>query len=396
MAGEIRLTFQFLSRRAREVPKSGIREMFNIAQRLSGVINLSLGEPDFKTPQHIIKAAVEALQSGYTHYTSNRGLLEFREAVAHKLKIQNNMDVDPETEVMATVGSMGALSLTMLTIIDSGDEVLIPSPGYVSYESQVLMAGGKPVPYRLREENQFQPDLDEISSLITPKTKAIVVNSPSNPTGAVFDYDVLKGIADLAADENILVISDEAYERITYDGIRHISPASLPGMMERTISIFSFSKTYAMTGWRIGYAVANKEIISEMTKLQEHLVAHPSSISQIAATVALRELNGQVERMVREYAERRLIVMDGLSKIPGIRFQRPRGSFYIFPNIRSFEMSSEEFTMHLLREAKVIVVPGSAFGRFGEGYIRISYSISREMLKEAINRIAKSIEKLNA
>ncbi|RLG95408.1 pyridoxal phosphate-dependent aminotransferase [Candidatus Bathyarchaeota archaeon] len=396
MAGEIRLTFQFLSRRAREVPKSGIREMFNIAQRLSGVINLSLGEPDFKTPQHIIKAAVEALQSGYTHYTSNRGLLEFREAVAHKLKIQNNMDVDPETEVMATVGSMGALSLTMLTIIDSGDEVLIPSPGYVSYESQVLMAGGKPVPYRLREENQFQPDLDEISSLITPKTKAIVVNSPSNPTGAVFDYDVLKGIADLAADENILVISDEAYERITYDGIRHISPASLPGMMERTISIFSFSKTYAMTGWRIGYAVANKEIISEMTKLQEHLVAHPSSISQIAATAALRELNGQVERMVREYAERRLIVMDGLSKIPGIRFQRPRGSFYIFPNIRSFEMSSEEFTMHLLREAKVIVVPGSAFGRFGEGYIRISYSISREMLKEAINRIAKSIEKLNA
>ena len=396
MAGEIRLTFHFLSRRAREVPKSGIREMFNIAQRLSGVINLSLGEPDFKTPQHIIKAAVEALQSGHTHYTSNRGLLEFREAVAHKLKIQNNMDVDPETEVMATVGSMGALSLTMLTIIDSGDEVLIPSPGYVSYESQVLMAGGKPVPYRLREENQFQPDLDEISSLITPKTKAIVVNSPSNPTGAVFDYDVLKGIADLAADENILVISDEAYERITYDGIRHISPASLPGMMERTISIFSFSKTYAMTGWRIGYAVANKEIISEMTKLQEHLVAHPSSISQIAATVALRELNGQVERMVREYAERRLIVMDGLSKIPGIRFQRPRGSFYIFPNIRSFEMSSEEFTMHLLREAKVIVVPGSAFGRFGEGYIRISYSISREMLKEAINRIAKSIEKLNA
>jgi len=370
--------------------------MFNIAQKLSDVINLSLGEPDFKTPQHIIKAAVEAFQSGYTHYTPNRGLPEFREAVAHKLKVQNNMDVDPETEVMATVGSMGALSLTMLTIIDSGDEVLIPSPGYVSYESQVLMAGGRPVPYRLREENQFQPDLDEISSLITSKTKAIVVNSPSNPTGAVFEYDVLKGIADLAADENLLVISDEAYERITYDGIRHVSPASLPGMMERTISIFSFSKTYAMTGWRIGYAVANKEIISEMTKLQEHLVAHPSSISQIAATAALRELNGQVERMVREYAERRQIVMDGLSKIPGIRFQRPKGAFYIFPNIRSFGMSSEEFTMYLLREAKVIVVPGSAFGRFGEGYIRISFSVSRETLKEAIMRIAESIERLNA
>jgi len=390
------LISQFISRRAREVPKSGIREMFNIAQRLSGVINLSLGEPDFKTPQHIIRAAMEALQSGYTHYTPNRGLLEFREAAAHKLKVQNNIDVDPETEVMATVGSMGALSLTMLTIIDSGDEVLIPSPGYVSYESQILMAGGRPVPYRLKEENRFQPDLDEISSLITRKTKAIVVNSPSNPTGAVFDYDALKGIADLAADENLLVISDEAYERITYDGIRHISPASLPGMMDRTISIFSFSKTYAMTGWRIGYAVANKEIISEMTKLQEHLVAHPSSISQMAATAALRRLNGQVERMVREYAERRRIVMDGLSKIPGIRFQRPMGAFYIFPNIRSFGMSSEEFTMYLLREAKVIVVPGSAFGRFGEGYIRISYSVSGEMLKEAIRRIAESIERLNA
>ena len=387
---------QFISRRAREVPKSGIREMFNIAQRLSGVINLSLGEPDFKTPQHIIRAAMEALQSGYTHYTPNRGLLEFREAAAHKLKVQNNIDVDPETEVMATVGSMGALSLTMLTIIDSGDEVLIPSPGYVNYESQILMAGGRPVPYRLKEENRFQPDLDEISSLITRKTKAIVVNSPSNPTGAVFDYDALKGIADLAADENLLVISDEAYERITYDGIRHISPASLPGMMDRTISIFSFSKTYAMTGWRIGYAVANKEIISEMTKLQEHLVAHPSSISQMAATAALRRLNGQVERMVREYAERRRIVMDGLSKIPGIRFQKPMGAFYIFPNIISFGMSSEEFTMYLLREAKVIVVPGSAFGRFGEGYIRISYSVSGEMLKEAIRRIAESIERLNA
>jgi len=388
------LNSSFISRRAREVPKSGIREMFNIAQRLKDVIDLSLGEPDFETPPHIIKAAIEAMKKGYTHYTPNKGLIEFREAVAKKLKLENHIDADPETEVIATVGSMGALSLAMLTIIDPGDEILIPSPGYASYKSQVLMAGGKPIPYRLKEDDEFQPDVEEISEMITDRTKAILINSPSNPTGMVFSYDVIKEIADLAADENLVVISDEAYERIIYENAYHVSLASLPGMMHRTISIFTFSKTYAMTGWRIGYAVADKEIISEMTKLQEHLVAHPSSISQIAAIAALTGPDHYVKMMINEYAERRQIIIRGLSKISNIRFLKPLGAFYIFPNISMFRMSSREFTMHLLEDAGVIVVPGTAFGRFGEGYIRISYSIPRERLKEALERIAESVERL--
>ncbi|RLG99670.1 pyridoxal phosphate-dependent aminotransferase, partial [Candidatus Bathyarchaeota archaeon] len=331
---------------------------------------------------------------GYTHYTSNKGLAEFREAVAQKLKSENHMDVDPETEVMATVGSMGALSLAMLTIIDPGDEILIPSPGYANYRSQVLMAGGKPVPYRLKEDDAFQPDIEEISNVITGRTKAMVINSPSNPTGAVLSNDVLKEIADLAIERNLIVISDEAYERIIYENAHHVSLASLPGMMHRTISIFTFSKTYAMTGWRIGYAVADEAIISEMTKLQEHLVAHPSSISQIAAIAALTGPDCYVKRMINEYAERRRIMIQGLSNISGIRFLKPMGAFYIFPNVSIFQMSSREFTMYLLENARVIVVPGTAFGRFGEGYIRISYSISRERLKEALERIAESVEKL--
>ena len=384
----------FISKRAREVPKSGIREMFNIAQRFKDIISLSLGEPDFKTPPHIIEAAIEAMKKGYTHYTSNKGLAEFREAVAQKLKSENHMDVDPETEVMATVGSMGALSLAMLTIIDPGDEILIPSPGYANYRSQVLMAGGKPIPYRLKEDDAFQPDIEEISNVITGRTKAMVINSPSNPTGAVLSKDVLKEIADLAIERNLIVISDEAYERIIYENAHHVSLASLPGMMHRTISIFTFSKTYAMTGWRIGYAVADEAIISEMTKLQEHLVAHPSSISQMAAIAALTGPDCYVKRMINEYAERRRIMIQGLSNISGIRFLKPMGAFYIFPNVSIFRMSSREFTMYLLENARVIVVPGTAFGRFGEGYIRISYSISRERLKEALERIAESVEKL--
>lgn len=384
----------FISRRAQKVPKSGIREMFNIAQRLKDIIDLSLGEPDFRTPSHVIRAAIRAMEKGYTHYTSNKGLIEFREAVAQKLKSENHIDADPETEVMATVGSMGALSLAMLTIIDPGDEVLIPNPGYASYKSQVLMAGGKPIPYSLKEDNAFQPDIEEISENITDKTKAIVINSPSNPTGMVLSYEVIKEIADLAIERNLIVISDEAYEKVIYESAHHVSLASLPGMMQHTISIFTFSKTYAMTGWRIGYAVADEKIISEMTKLQEHLVAHPSSISQLAAIAALTGSDYHVKKMIDEYAKRRRIMIKKLSKIYGIRFLKPMGAFYIFPNISIFGMSSRDFTMYLLENARVVVVPGTAFGELGEGYIRMSYSVSREKLEEALERIIESVEEI--
>jgi len=374
------------------VPWSGVRKMFNYAQKYSNVINLSLGEPDFDTPQHIIKAAIEAMKKGYTHYTPNAGLIEFREAVAEKLRKENGIDVDPETEVIATVGAMGALSLAMLTIVNPGDEVLIPNPGFASYEAQVILAEGKPVSYTLNEDEGFDINAEEIAGLITNKTRAILVNTPSNPTGSVLSEKSLRKIAEVAIENDLLVISDEAYEAITYDNFRHVSIASLPDMKDRTISIFSFSKTYAMTGWRIGFAAANEEIIRQMTKLQEHLAAHPSSISQMAAIAALRGPKDHIKKMVKEYSERRELIMEKLAEIPEIRCFRPQGAFYVFPNIKAFKMSSEDFAMHILEKARVIIVPGTAFGNNGEGYVRISYAASKEEISRAMTRMKQALK----
>ena len=376
-----------ISRRANLVPWSGVRKMFNLAQQYEGVINLSVGEPDFDTPKHIVEAAINAMKEAYTHYTPNAGLKEFREAAAEKVKAENGIDADPETEVIATVGAMGGLSLAILTVVDPGDEVLIPDPGFPSYKAQVVLAGGRPVPYTLVEENGFLIDVEEIKKLITEKTKAIIINTPSNPTGTVLNEKNLREISEIAIENELLVISDEAYEAIIYDGLTHISIASLPDMKERTISIFTLSKTYAMTGWRIGFAVANEDIISQMTKLQEHISAHPSSISQKAAVAALRGGNDCVKKMIAEYSERRGLLLKGLSEIPGFRCTRPQGAFYVFPNIKGFKMSSEKFSMQVLEKAKVVVVHGTAFGKHGEGYVRISYATSREKLANALSRI---------
>ncbi|MCD6593410.1 pyridoxal phosphate-dependent aminotransferase [Candidatus Bathyarchaeota archaeon] len=383
---------KWISQRADMVPWSGVRKMFNYAQKYSDVINLSLGEPDFDTPQHIIKAAIEAMKKGYTHYTPNAGLIEFREAVAEKLRKENGIDVDPETEVIATVGAMGALSLAMLTVVNPGDEVLIPNPGFASYEAQVILAEGKPVSYSLNEDEGFDINAEEIAGLITNKTRAILVNTPSNPTGSVLSEKSLKKIAEIAVENDLLVISDEAYEAITYDNFRHVSIASLPDMKDRTISIFSFSKTYAMTGWRIGFAAANEEIIRQMTKLQEHLAAHPSSISQMAAIAALRGPKDHIKKMVKEYSERRELIMEELAEIPEIKCFRPQGAFYVFPNIKAFKMSSEDFAMHILEKARVIIVPGTAFGNNGEGYVRISYAASKEEISRAMTRMKQALK----
>jgi len=368
--------------------------MFNLAQQYEGVINLSVGEPDFDTPKHIVEAAIKAMKEAYTHYTPNAGLKEFREAAAEKVKAENGIDADPETEVMATVGAMGGLSLAILTVVDPGDEVLIPDPGFPSYEAQVVLAGGCPVPYTLAEENDFLIDVDEIKKLITKKTKAIIINTPSNPTGSILDEKTLRAVSEITIENDLLVISDEAYEAIVYDGLRHVSIASLPDMKERTISIFTLSKTYAMTGWRIGFAVANEEVIRQMTKLQEHISAHPSSISQKAAVAALRGGDDCVKKMIAEYNERRELLLKGLSEIPGLRCTRPHGAFYVFPNIKGFNMSSEEFSMQVLQKAKVIVVPGTAFGKHGEGYVRISYATSKEKLSNALSRIKSMLSHL--
>jgi len=380
-----------ISKRADTVPWSGVRRMFNLAQKYGNVINLTVGEPDFDTPKHVVEAAIDAMRKAYTHYTPNAGLMAFREAVAEKVKRENGIDADPETEVIATVGAMGALSLAMLAIIDNGDEVLIPDPGFPSYKAQAILAGGRPISYPLWEEDGFSIRVEEVKKLVTRRTKAIVLNTPSNPTGTVLSEKILREISELAIEKDLIVISDEAYEAIIYDGCRHVSIASLPDMKEQTISIFTLSKTYAMTGWRIGFAVANKDIISQMTKLQEHVSAHPSSISQMAAIAALKGEKNHVEMMVKEYSERRELVLKGLAELPKIKCLKPQGAFYVFPNIKGLKMSSEEFAMQMLEKARVVLVPGTAFGDNSEGYVRISYATSKEKLTEALTKIKNAL-----
>lgn len=383
---------RWISERANTVPWSGVRKMFDLAQKYNGTISLSVGEPDFPTPQHIVDAAFEAVKKGYTHYTPNAGLMEFREAAAKKLEKENNIKADPSKEIIATVGAMGALALATLAVINRGDEVLIPNPGFQSYEAQVLLAEGKPVYYPTITGRTFNVDLDEMEKLVSKKTKAIILNSPSNPTGAVFNGKQLRGIAEIAVKNDLLVISDEAYEAITYDDAKHVCVGSLQEMKERTISIFSFSKTHAMTGWRIGFAVGNEKIIQQMIKLQEQLAAHPSSVSQMAATAALCGSTNHVKMMVKEYTERRDMLLKELTEISGIKCIKPHGAFYVFPNISAFKMSSHDFAMSMLEKAKVIIVPGTAFGSNGEGYIRISYATSREKITEAVTRIKKALK----
>jgi len=383
-----------VSKRSKEIPTSGIRKMFDLAQKYNDVINLSIGEPDFQTPTHIFEAAIQAMKAGYTHYTTNAGFLEFREAASEKLRKENHIDADPATEIMATAGAMGGLSLAMLTVIDPGDEVLIPNPGFPNFASQVFLANGRSIPYPLKEENKFSANPDDIVERITSKTKAIVINSPSNPTASMLKEKELKSIADIALEHDLLVISDEAYEAILYDGARHISIASLPEMKERTISIFTFSKTYAMTGWRIGYVVANKEIIDGMLEFQEHILVHPSSISQMAAIAALRGPKDHIQMMVREYAERRKLITNELNTMPGITCLKPEGAFYVFPNIKELGISSTDMAINLLEKARIITVPGTAFGEYGEGYIRISYSTSKEKITEAMSKMRRTLQEL--
>ncbi len=381
-----------LSQRAFGVPWSGVRRMFNLAHGHKDVINLSVGEPDFSTPSHVVQSAIEAMRKGFTHYTPNAGLSEFREAAAEKLRRENKIEADSENEIIATVGAMGGLSTAMLTIVNPGDEVLIPDPGFASYGAQAILAEGKPVSYYLDCAADFALNPETISRSITPKTKAIVINSPSNPTGSVLEEHCLRKIAEIALENDLIVISDEAYEAITYDGFKHISIASLDDMKDRTISVFSLSKTYAMTGWRIGFVVAKKEIITHMVKLQEHLAAHPSSISQMAGVAALNGPKDITRLMVNEYSERRALIVDGLRSIRGVECSRPRGAFYVFPRIESFGVSSDTFAMLMLQKAGVIVVGGTAFGGNGEGYIRISYAASREKVTQALDKMKNALK----
>jgi len=380
----------FLNIRSVDMEKGAIRAMFDKAKNFSGSINLGIGEPDLNTPIEIIEEGCKALHSGKTRYTVNAGIIELRIEIAKHLN-RYDLFVNPESEIIVTVGGMGALALCLLVTITPGDEVILQDPQWLNYFSQIKFCGGKPILVPVYEKNEFKVSSESIKKRITSRTKILMLNSPNNPTGAVLDYDDLKDIARLAKEYDLLVISDEVYSTFVYDGVKHYSIASIDGMMERTIVINSFSKSFAMTGWRIGFAAGNKQIIEKMTRLQENLVACANASSQYAAIKALHIFN-KTDNMIEVYRKRRDLIIDGLNSIRGISCCKPQGSFYVFVNIKKLGKSSETVANEFLEKANIITIPGSAFGPHGEGYLRISYTNSEENLKEAVKRIKKYIE----
>jgi len=377
----------------KKIKPSGIRKLFDLAQGKKGLVSFGIGEPDFVTPTHIREAAKRALDEGYTRYTPNLGFPEFRETLANKLKQKNKISVTPE-EVVVTSGGTEALFFAFYTLINSEDEIIIPDPGFVTYESQVYFAGGTPVYLPLRGENNFHPDLEELKNCITHKTKAILLNSPSNPTGAAFNKKELLAIAEIAKEKDLFIISDELYEDIVYDGREHISIASLPGMKEKTISIFGFSKSYAMTGWRLAYLSAPPNLVKEIAKLLQNISVCANSVAQRAGLAAIQGSQDCVKEMFTAYNERRNVLITGLNEINELSCYAPEGTFYAFVNIKDTGITSEELSTYLLEECKVVTVPGTAFGTQGEGYIRLSFATSLEDIKEGIKRIKKGIEKI--
>lgn len=382
------------STRVANIPRSGIRAIFDQARGVSGLVHLELGEPDFRIPDHAVEAAVQALREGFTKYTPNAGIEDLRLAISEKLKRENEIGADPNGEIMVTAGAMEALSLSILCTVDEGDEVLIPDPGYVSYVAHVLLAGGVPSFVPLKEQEDFRVRIEDLENLLTKKTRMIILNSPSNPTGAVESKEDLKGIADLAEDHDLLLLSDEPYERLVYPGYAHYSVAALPAMFERTVSIFSFSKTYAMTGMRVGYIASSKELVQQMIKMQEHFVGSINSPAQRAAVVALRGPQTCVANMLREYTRRRDVLINGLNKTGVITCKKPAGTFYAFPNITKTGFDSKTFAEKLLKEAKVVTVPGVAFGEHGEGHLRLSFATDIDNVSEAVTRIDEYCAKI--
>ncbi|MCD6196321.1 MAG: pyridoxal phosphate-dependent aminotransferase [Staphylothermus sp.] len=385
-----------LSQKLDMIPKSMIRRLFDLASGVKDIISLGIGEPDFDTPENIKEYAKEALDKGYTHYGPNIGLPILREAIAEKLKRDNNIYADPEKNIIITVGANIGFLMSLSSFLKPGEEVLIPSPAFVSYAPATILAGGVPVEVPTYEENEFKVNVDDLKKYVTEKTRAIFINTPNNPTGTVLTRKDLEEIADFAVEHDLIIIADEVYEYIVYDGFKHFSIASLNGLFDRVITINGFSKTFAMTGWRLGYIVAHEKFIDKMVKLQMYTVTCPVTFIQYAAAKALRDKRSweAVEKMRREYNRRRLLVWKRLNEME-LRVFKPHGAFYIFPNIKKTGLTSQEFTEKLIRDAKVVVVPGNAFGKAGEGYIRISYATSYENLVEAMNRIEDFLKKHN-
>ncbi len=383
---------KYLSQRVAGLKPSGIRKFFDIAATMKDVISLGIGEPDFTTPKPILEAGIRSLSQGETHYTSNSGKLELRQAIADNIFKLYGVKYDPVTEVIATVGVSEALYLTMTAILDQGDEVIIPTPCFVSYQAEVILAGGVPVEIPARMENDFQVDPAEIRAAITPRTKAIFVGYPSNPTGAVATRETLMEIAQIAEQNDLVLISDEIYDRLVY-GFEHVCvPALGESIKRRTILLGGFSKDYAMTGWRIGYAAGPADLIKGLVRIHQYTIMSAPTTAQDAAIEALKTGEPFVQEMVTEYDRRRRLLVDGLNRL-GLRTFEPRGAFYAFPNIRASGMDDETFAEKLLKEEHVAVVPGNAFGPGGEGFVRACYATEYGKIEEALRRMERFMQR---
>ena len=376
------------------IPPSGIRKFFDSVSEMKGAISLGVGEPDFDTPWHIREEGIYSLEKGRTFYTSNAGLKELKVEIHNYLYRRCDVTYDPDTEIMVTVGGSEAIDAAMRAMIDPGDEVLIPQPSYVSYMPCAVLADGVPVVIELEEKDNFRLTPEKLLEKLTPKSKILVLPFPNNPTGAIMERGDLEKIAEIVEEHDLFVISDEIYAELTYGPDRHVSIASLPGMKERTVLINGFSKAYAMTGWRLGYACAPHEILSQMLKIHQYAIMCAPTTSQYAAVNALRDGDDDVQHMRESYDQRRRYLINAFREM-GLECFEPLGAFYMFPSIKRFGLTSEEFATQLLNEEKVAVVPGTAFGDSGEGYLRVSYAYSLKSLKEALGRIERFVKRLD-
>ncbi len=385
---------EIIPQKIRDIQPSGIRKFFDIAQQVEGVISLSVGEPDFKTPWAARKEAITVLEKGRTAYTANAGLAQLRTEISKYLKNFIRTEYDPMSEIIVTVGGSEALDLAMRALIQPGDEVLVPEPSFVCYSPIITVCGGTPVPIVMTVEDKFRLRPEALRAAITPRTKALIMPFPNNPTGSIMRRDDLEKIAEILRDTNIMIISDEIYSEMTYGGEKHVSIAECDGMRERTIVVNGFSKTYAMTGWRLGYCAGPQPVIKQMLKLHQYCIMSSPTVSQYAAITALTSCREDVDHMIEEYDMRRRLVVKGFNDM-GLTCFEPEGAFYVFPCIKSTGMTSAEFCEKLIYSKKVAVVPGSAFGASGEGYVRVSYAYSVQHITTALARIREFIEEMS-
>jgi aminotransferase len=381
------MTKSYLAQRVATLKPSGIRKFFDIVATMKDVISLGIGEPDFTTPEPIVQAGIRSLARGDTHYTSNSGILELRQALSQNLERLYGISYDPVTEIVITVGVSEALYLALTAILEPGEEVLIPTPCFVAYQSEVILAGGVPVEVPSRVEDNFQPNLEALAAAVTPRTKAILIGYPNNPTGAVASRETLMEVLRIAEKHDLVVVSDEIYDRLVY-GIPHVCFANLPGARPRTLTLGGFSKDYAMTGWRIGYAAAPAEMLKGLLRIHQYTIMSAPTIAQAAALEALNCGESYVQDMLAEYDRRRRLIVGGMNRL-GLPTFEPRGAFYAFPQIGVTGMDDETFSQKLLEEERVAVVPGSAFGAGGEGFVRCSYATAYEKIEEALLRIER-------